>query len=101
MEAGREGEGRGPQISQQGMASAAPALLSLPSPIHGLQLQPPPNTFPAACRLQISQQGMDLERAEGILEWTSKGECCRVALPSQDRYVVGADVHKQPAACGC
>jgi nuclear protein localization family protein 4 len=36
---------------------------------------------------QISQQGMDLEKAEGILEYTTKPDMCRVALSSQDRYV--------------
>lgn len=36
---------------------------------------------------QVSQQGMDLERAEGILEWTSKPDKCRVAMSSADRYV--------------
>eukprot|EP00281_Chroomonas_sp_CCMP1168_P035876 CAMPEP_0206241856 /NCGR_PEP_ID=MMETSP0047_2-20121206/16734_1 /ASSEMBLY_ACC=CAM_ASM_000192 /TAXON_ID=195065 /ORGANISM="Chroomonas mesostigmatica_cf, Strain CCMP1168" /LENGTH=584 /DNA_ID=CAMNT_0053666811 /DNA_START=112 /DNA_END=1863 /DNA_ORIENTATION=- len=36
---------------------------------------------------QVSQQGMDLEAAEGILEWTSKADRCRVAMSSNDRYV--------------
>jgi nuclear protein localization family protein 4 len=36
---------------------------------------------------QVSQQGMDMEKAEGILEWTKKPAECRVALSTQDRYV--------------
>jgi len=36
---------------------------------------------------QVSQQGMDLEQAEGILEYTTKLDQCRVALPSENRYV--------------
>jgi nuclear protein localization family protein 4 len=36
---------------------------------------------------QVSQQGMDLEQAEGILEYTTKMDQCRVALPSENRYV--------------
>eukprot|EP00960_Hanusia_phi_P078029 768772-Hanusia_phi.AAC.3 len=36
---------------------------------------------------QISQQGMDLEKAEGILEYTAKPNLCRVAQSTPDRYV--------------
>ncbi|EKX52773.1 NPL4-like protein, forms a complex with UFD1 and CDC48 [Guillardia theta CCMP2712] len=36
---------------------------------------------------QVSQQGMDLERAEGILEYTAKPNLCRVAQSTPDRYV--------------
>jgi nuclear protein localization family protein 4 len=36
---------------------------------------------------QVSQQGMDLEQAEGILEFTTKSDKCRVALNTENRYV--------------
>jgi nuclear protein localization family protein 4 len=36
---------------------------------------------------QVTQQAMDLEKAEGILEYTTRLDMCRVALPSENRYV--------------
>jgi len=36
---------------------------------------------------QVSQQAMDLEQAEGILEFTTQLDKCRVAQPSENRYV--------------
>lgn len=36
---------------------------------------------------QVTQQAMDLVQAEGILEFTTKPDKCRVALPSENRYV--------------
>ena len=36
---------------------------------------------------QVSQQAMDLEQADGILEYTTHLDKCRVAMPSENRYV--------------
>jgi nuclear protein localization family protein 4 len=40
-----------------------------------------------AVAYQVSQQAMDLEQAEGILEFTTHLDKCRVALPGGERYV--------------
>lgn len=37
---------------------------------------------------KVSQQGMDLERAEGILEYTAKPNLCRVAQSTPDRQLL-------------